>query len=109
MPTSLQLPARAIREPFQRQRVRSALAVGFFAWGWVRGFCGVQLPEDLAHYGGPHGGVAGGEVEAADEAADAVVGVGDGAAIEEAAGAEGFGEDGGEAFDFGGCGGLGFF
>ncbi len=71
--------------------------------------CGVQLPEDLAHDGGPHGGVAGGEIEAADEAADAYVGVGDGAAIEEAAGAEGLGEDGGEASDFCGGGGRGFF
>ena len=75
----------------------------------MRGLCGVQLPDDLAHYGGPHGGVAGGEIEAADEAADAVVGVGYCAAIEEAAGAEGFGEDGGEAFEFGGCGGRVFF
>ena len=49
------------------------------------------------------------EIEAADEAADAIVGVGDGAAIEEAAGAEGLGEDGGEAFNFGGSGGRGFF
>ena len=89
--------------------VRSALAVGFFARRWLRGFCGIQLPDDLAHYGGPHGGVAGGEIQAADEAADALVGVGDGAAIEEAAGAEGLGEDGGEAFDFCGGGGRGFF
>lgn len=37
------------------------------------------------------------------------MGVGYGAAIEEAAGAEGFGEDGGEAFEFAGGGGLGFF
>ena len=45
----------------------------------------------------------------AAEAADAVVGVGYCAAIEEAAGAEGFGEDGGEAFEFGGGGGRVFF
>ena len=42
-----------------------------------------------------------------DEAADALVGVGYCAAIEEAAEAEGFGEDGGEAFDFAGGGGRG--
>jgi len=41
----------------------------------------VELPDDLAHNAGPHVGVAAGEIEAADQAADAVVGVGDGAAI----------------------------
>ena len=71
--------------------------------------CARPSPRHLAHDGGPHGGVAGGEIQAADEAADALVGVGDGAAIEEAAGAEGLGEDGGEAFDFGGGGGRDFF
>src|SRR5271170_3081197 len=87
---------------------RYGLAWGFFARGWLRSFSGVELPDELAHYAGPHVGVAVGEMEAADEATDALVGVGDGAAVEEAAGAEGFGEDGGEAFDFAGGGGRGF-
>jgi hypothetical protein len=39
-----------------------ALACEFFAQGWRRGFCGVQLPDDLAHYGGPHVGVAAFEI-----------------------------------------------
>ena len=90
------------------EHFREILGRWFFARGWVRGLCSVQLPDDLTHYGGPHGGVAGGEIQAADEAADALVGVGDGAAIEEAAGAEGLGEDGGEAFDFGGVAGGDF-
>jgi hypothetical protein len=92
-----------------RPGLANAAPTALRKWGWRRGLCGVQLPEDLAHDGGPHGGVAGGEIEAADEAADALVGVGNGAAVEEAAGAEGLGEDGGEAFDFGGGGGRGFF
>ena len=76
---------------------------------WLRFFHGVELPDDLAHYAGPHVGVATGEIQSADEAADAPVGVGYGAAFEEAAGAEGFGEDGGEAFEFAGGRGRCFF
>src|SRR5580658_11103709 len=76
---------------------------------WLRRFCAVELPDDLAHYAGPHVGVAAGEIQAADKAADAPVGVGYGAAVEEAAGAESFGEDDGEAFEFAGGRGPCFF
>src|SRR5580704_19657772 len=76
---------------------------------WLRFLCGAQLPDDLAQYAGPHVGVAAGEIQAADKAADAPVGVGYGAAVEEAAGAESFGEDGGEPFQFAGGRGRCFF
>jgi hypothetical protein len=42
----------------------------------------IQLPDDLTHDAGPHIGVALRKFQAANQAANAVVGIGDRAAIE---------------------------
>jgi len=59
----------------------------------------LELPDDLAEHSGEDGGIFGGEVQTANEAADFFVGDGGGAGVEVAAGAEGFEEDFGNAFE----------
>jgi hypothetical protein len=63
-------PARCalqeMRRPARVSRTAPTLVRELFAWEWLRVFCSVQLPDDLAHYGSPHVGVASGEIQAAD-------------------------------------------
>ena len=69
----------------------------------------IQLPDDLAQDAGPHVGVALRKFQAADQAADPVVGVCYRAAVEEAAEAKGLGQNLSEAFHFAGVGSDCFF
>ena len=63
----------------------------------------------MAEHAEPGTDVAGGDLKAADEAAEALVGVEDDTALEVAAGAEDFDEGSGDALDIGGAGELYFF
>ena len=69
----------------------------------LRGLARAEFPDDLAEHAEPDDGVARRKVQAADEAADTLLGIGDAAQIEEAALVERVYEHGGDAFGFG-CG-----
>jgi len=70
---------------------------------------GAELPDDLAENAEPADGVARGKMQAADEAADALLGVRDAAQVEKAALVQRVEKHGGDAFDFGGRREVNFF